>query len=85
MLNIAMYVIGICLFIMILKLTSTNNLWERLLSLNLIAALIVMLVVIYAVKTNRLLVMDIAITYSIVGFLSLILIIRFIVGGKDDR
>lgn len=85
MLNFAMFVIGICLFIMMLKLIKSETLWERLLSLNLVAALVIMLVIIYAVRTNRILVMDIAITYSIVGFLSLILMIRFIFGGKNDR
>ncbi|MBN2794804.1 MAG: hypothetical protein JXR88_05320 [Clostridia bacterium] len=85
MLNFAMYIIGCCLFVMMLKLVKSQNLWERLLSLNLVAALIIMLVIIYAVETNRILAMDIAITYSIVGFLSLILMIRFILGGKYGR
>lgn len=68
-----------------LRLIKGKSIWEKLLALNLLAILTVMLIITYAVDHELILVMDVAITYSIIGFLSLILITKFVaVGGKDD-
>ena len=68
-----------------LRLIKGKSIWEKLLALNLLAILTVMLIITYAVDHELILVMDVAITYSIIGFLSIILITKFVaVGGKDD-
>lgn len=69
-----------------LRLIKGKTIWEKLLALNLLAILTVMLIITYAVDHQLILVMDVAIAYSIIGFLSLILITKFVaVGGKDDH
>jgi len=82
MLKITMIVILITLGIVFIRLIRGKSIWEKLLSLNLIAILTVMLIITYAVDNQLQLVMDIAIAYSIIGFLSLILLTKFIAGGE---
>ena len=84
MLNMMMIVLLISASIVFIRLIRGKTIWEKLLSLNLIAIITVMLIVTYAVEYNLILVMDIAIAYSIIGFLSLILLTKFIAGGKND-
>lgn len=80
-----MIVLLISIGIVFIRLVRGKSIWEKLLCLNLIAILTVMLILTYAVEKNLNLVMDIAIAYSIIGFLSLILLTRFIAGGRDAR
>lgn len=82
MLKTTMIVILITLGIVFIRLIRGKTIWEKLLSLNLIAILTVMLIITYAVDNQLQLVMDIAIAYSIIGFLSLILLTKFIAGGQ---
>jgi|LGVF01.1.fsa_nt_gb multicomponent Na+:H+ antiporter subunit F len=84
MLNLMMIVLLISVSIVFIRLIRGKTIWEKLLSLNLIAIITVMLIVTYAVEYNLILVMDIAIAYSIIGFLSLILLTKFVAGGKND-
>ncbi|MBI9013328.1 MAG: pH regulation protein F [Clostridiales bacterium] len=82
MLKTTMIVILITLGIVFIRLIRGKSIWEKLLSLNLIAILTVMLIITYAIENQLQLVMDIAIAYSIIGFLSLILLTKFIAGGQ---
>jgi multicomponent Na+:H+ antiporter subunit F len=84
MLNMMMIVLLISASIVFIRLIRGKTIWEKLLSLNLIAVITVMLIVTYAVEYDLILVMDIAIAYSIIGFLSLILLTKFIAGGEHD-
>ena len=66
-----------------IRLIKGQTIWSKLLALNLFAVLTTMLIATYAVYINVPLVIDIAITYSIVGFLALTLLTRYIeAGGK---
>lgn len=85
MLVTMMIVLLISIGIVFIRLARGKSIWEKLLCLNLIAILTVMLIITYAVEKDLNLVMDIAIAYSIIGFLSLILLTRFIAGGRNDR
>lgn len=84
MLTTMMIVLLLTLGLIIVRLIRCKTIWEKLLSLNLIAIITVMLIITYAVEHQLILVMDIAIAYSIIGFLSLILLTKFIAGGKND-
>ncbi|MCH4887311.1 pH regulation protein F [Acidaminobacter sp. JC074] len=82
MLNTMMLVLLISIGIVFIRMIRGKNIWEKLLSLNLIAIMIVMIIITYAVEYQIELIMDIAIAYSIIGFLSLILLAKFIAGGR---
>lgn len=83
MLNLVMIVILLTLSIVFIRLIKGKTIWDKLFSLNLFAILTVMLIVTYAVEKQLTLVMDVAIAYSIIGFLALVLITRFISGGNN--
>lgn len=85
MLKLMMMVIIVAIAIVFIRLIKGKSIWEKLLSLNLFAVLTIMLIITYAVDANLILVMDVAIAYSIIGFLSLILLTKFIAGGAYDR
>lgn len=67
-----------------IRLIKGKSIWEKLLALNLFAVLTIMLVLTYAVDNQLVLVMDVAIAYSIIGFLSIILITKFVGNGGRD-
>jgi multicomponent Na+:H+ antiporter subunit F len=52
--------------------------WDRLLGMSLISSKIIVAIVIVAVIIDRSFLMDIAIIYSLLGFISSVLIARFI-------
>lgn len=84
MLEIAIVVIIIGIVGVLIRLIRGKTVWDKLLSFNLMAIQVAMLIMTYAVYTEVHLVADIAIAYSVIGFLSLILITRFIsMGGKE--
>lgn len=83
MLNQVMMVILFTIIIVFIRLIRGKSIWEKLFSLNLFAVLTVMLIITYAVENQLTIVMDIAIAYSIIGFLALILLTKFIVGGNN--
>jgi len=83
MLKTTLIVIVISMISVFIRLIRGQTIWTKLLALNLFAILTTMLIATYAVYINIPLVIDIAITYSIVGFLALILLTRYIeAGGK---
>lgn len=84
MLKFVILVIVLTITMILLRLMRSKSVWEKLLTLNLIAILTMMMIMTYAVDHHWVLVMDIAIAYSIIGFLSLILLTKFISGGKND-
>ena len=52
--------------------------WDRLLGMSLISSKIIVAIVVFAVLLERSFLMDIAIIYSLLGFISSVLISRFI-------
>ena len=56
------------------------TIWDRLLGLNLVSSKITMLIVLYAILTEQTYILDTAIVYALLGFISMIFISRFIQG-----
>lgn len=82
MLLIAIIIIMIGILVALFRLIKGKTVWNKLLSLNLLSAQSAMLIITYAVYKDIPLLMDIALAYSIIGFLSLILLARFIESGR---
>lgn len=61
--------------------------WDRLLGMSLISSKIIVAIVIFSVLLDRSFLMDTAIVYSLLGFISSVLIARFIErkGGWSER
>ncbi len=60
------------------RIVAGPTVWDRLLGMALISSKIIMAIVVFAVITERSFLMDIAIIYSLLGFISSVLIARFI-------
>jgi multicomponent Na+:H+ antiporter subunit F len=61
------------------------KLWDRILMLNLISAKVVLIIAIYAIYMNSLTLLDIAISYGIIGFLTMTLLSKFIMTGGREK
>ncbi|NDL67425.1 monovalent cation/H+ antiporter complex subunit F [Anaerotalea alkaliphila] len=79
-----MFIEAAMLLLSLLALASAGRivlgptLWDRLLGLNLFSSKIIMLIVLYAVATERSYLLDIALVYVLLGFISIIFIAEFI-------
>lgn len=62
----------------LIRIVAGPTVWDRLLGLSLISSKIIVAIVIFAVLLQRSFLMDIAIIYSLLGFISSVLIARFI-------
>lgn len=81
MLEITIVFLVLSIFVLIYYMLKGGSIWERIIGLNLIVIKIVLLITVYAVMIDSSAVLDISITYSIVGFISLTLLSRFLLRG----
>jgi len=81
MYEITVFFLLVSILTLIYYMLKGESIWERLIGLNLIVIKIVLLITVYAVMINSSAVLDITITYSIVGFISLTLLSRFLLRG----
>ncbi|MCT4634405.1 MAG: monovalent cation/H+ antiporter complex subunit F [Firmicutes bacterium] len=78
---ITMFLISLALIILMIKLIRVETIWEKITIMNLMAIKIIMLITVYSVFLNSYELLDISLTYSIIGFLSVAILSRFIIGG----
>lgn len=82
MINAALTIITGLILISSIRVIKGPTIWDRLLGFNLISSKIVMSIVLYALLIDKSYVLDIALVYSVFGFMSVVLIARFIKGGN---
>lgn len=61
------------------------TIWDRILMVNLISAKVVMFVAVYAIYVDSILILDIAISYGITGFLTITLLSKYIMTGGREK
>lgn len=61
------------------------TIWDRLLMVNLISVKVVLFVAIYAIYLGSTLMLDIAISYGIIGYLTITLLSKYIMTGGRER
>lgn len=66
------------ILLVLVRVVMGPTIWDRLLGLNMVSAKIVMAIVVLAVMTQRSYLMDIALVYTILGFVGTVLIARFV-------
>lgn len=62
----------------IAMILNDSNVWNRLLGLNLVSTKIIILIILYAVIFDLSYMLDIAIAYTLLGFIGIIFIARFV-------
>jgi len=80
-----MILLAIAMVLTLLRMIKGPTLWDRLLALNLMSAKTVMLITLYGVYKNNMALLDVSMTYGIIGFLGITLLSRFILRGGRHK
>lgn len=82
---ITLGVLVLAIFASFVRLIIGPTIWDRLLMVNLISVKVVLFVAIYAIYLESTLMLDIAITYGIIGYLTITLLSKYIMTGGRER
>lgn len=77
-LDIALLILAGLSFGGLVRILAGPTVWDRLLGMSLISSKVIVAIAIVAVLLDRSFLMDVAIIYSLLGFISSVLIARFI-------
>jgi len=80
MFNILFYILFILASLLIIKIILGPTVWDRILFLNLFSSLLIILILMYSVIHELTYLIDIAIVYTLLGYIGIIFISRFIEG-----
>lgn len=75
----------IAMIAILVKMLKGPTIWDRLMSLNLFSVKITLLISLYAVYTDNGMLLDVAISYTVIGFLTITLLSRFILRGGRQK
>ncbi len=62
----------------LLRVLIGNSIWDKILAFNLFSAKFILIILIYAVVTDLSYLIDVAMVYALLGFVSIVFITRFI-------
>jgi multicomponent Na+:H+ antiporter subunit F len=82
---ITLIILGVAMLVSFIRLLIGPTIWDRILMLNLVSIKVIMFVVLLAIQQNNLLLLDIALTYGIIGFLTMTLLSKFIMTGGREK
>lgn len=82
---ITMMLLVVAIILSFIRMLIGPKLWDRILMLNLISAKVVLIIAIYAIYMDSLTLLDIAISYGIIGFLTMTLLSKFIMTGGREK
>ena len=80
MTDIFMIVIAVLALFTLFRIFLGPTIWDRLLGLNLLSSKIIILIALYSLLMEKSYLLDIAIVYALLGFISIIFIARFVQG-----
>ncbi len=82
---LTLFMMILAIFVSFIRLVIGPTIWDRLLMVNLISAKVVMFVAIYAIYVDNIMLLDIAISYGIIGFLTITLLSKYIMTGGREK
>ncbi len=82
---LTLFMMILAIFVSFIRLIMGPTIWDRILMVNLISAKVVMFVAVYAIYNDSILLLDIAITYGIIGFLTITLLSKYIMTGGREK
>ncbi|MGB0345662.1 MAG: monovalent cation/H+ antiporter complex subunit F [Acholeplasmataceae bacterium] len=84
LLLITLFMLVVAMFLTFFKLVISKTVWDRILMLNVLSAKVILFIVTLSFYIEQFFLLDIAITYGIIGFLTITLLSKFIMtGGKE--
>ena len=78
-------VLLLAMIIAFFKLWISKNVWDRILMLNMITIKVILFLVTLSFYLKQPFLLDIAITYGIIGFLTMTLLSKFVMTGGDEK
>lgn len=78
-------VLMLAMMLAFLKLFLSKNVWDRILMLNMISVKVILFIVTLSFYLKQPFLLDIAITYGIIGFLTMTLLSKFIMTGGQEK
>ena len=81
MLQITFFVLIIGVLAVLIRFIIGPTIWDRILMVNLLSITIMMLVVVYAMITGSVFMLDMALVLGLTGFLTITLLSKFIMSG----
>ncbi|QMS84660.1 monovalent cation/H+ antiporter complex subunit F [Candidatus Xianfuyuplasma coldseepsis] len=85
MLLLTLCVLVLAIFASFIRLIIGPTIWDRILMVNLISVKVVLFVAIYAIYLDSTLMLDIAISYGVIGYLTITLLSKYIMTGGRER
>jgi len=85
LLFINLIVLLLAMIIAFFKLFTSKNVWDRILMLNMISIKVILFIVTLSFYLKQPFLLDIAITYGIIGFLTMTLLSKFVMTGGDEK
>lgn len=82
---LTLFMLILAILVSFIRLIMGPTIWDRLLMVNLISAKVVMFMAVYAIWDDSIMIMDIAIAYGIVGFLTITLLSKYIMTGGREK
>jgi multicomponent Na+:H+ antiporter subunit F len=82
---LTMVLLVVSMILFFFKIFFTRFVWTRLLLLNLISAKVLLVLVLYAVYEQNDMLLDIALTYGIISFLTMTLFSKFVIAGGKHK
>lgn len=80
-----LFLVILAILVSFIRLIIGPTIWDRLLMINLISAKTVLFMVVFAIWEKSELILDIAIAYGIVGFLTITLLSKYIMTGGREK
>ncbi len=82
---LTLFMMILAILISFIRLVIGPTIWDRILMVNLISAKVVMFIAVYAIYVDNILFLDIAISYGIIGFLTITLLSKYIMTGGREK
>ena len=82
---LTLFLLILAILVSFIRLIIGPSIWDRILMVNLISAKVVMFVAVYAIYENSTTILDIAISYGIIGFLTITLLSKYIMTGGREK
>ncbi len=82
---ITLFLLVLAMVLSFVRLIQGKTLWDRILMLNLISTKVILFICVLAVYLNQMVLLDIAISYGIIGFLTMTLLSKFIMAGGREK
>ncbi len=82
---VTLFLMIVAILASFIRLIIGPTIWDRILMVNIISAKVVMFIAIYAIYIDSILILDIAISYGIIGFLTITLLSKYIMTGGREK